>query len=480
MKLEFAAALLLAVSSAAALPLETRDSVTAPAVLHLPLRARGSPAERLRKQVQQRKALRRRDTVAVELANSVDKGAYLASISLGTPAQNLTVLLDTGSSDLWVQSSDNKQCATVENYCTTTGTYDEDDSSTAKSLTSNENFSISYADQSYANGVYMKDTLTLGNAQVPNVTFGLAENSTSSLGVFGIGFAVNEASDKLYSNVPDLLVSEGIIQSKAYSLWLNSLNSDSGSILFGGIDTAKFTGKLQTIDLKPTYESIYAQFLVSVTGMTYNTSAGKTTALIDEDINVVLDSGTTYAVLPARTTASIVDAIGSGEYDDDYGLYILDCSYQDSSDSVVLSFNDGGANLSVPLTELVVPLEYNSEGSTLCALGIQAYSDDTSSSSSADITSETYILGDAFLRAGYFVYDLDNKQVSIAQAVYDTAKSNIIAINSTGVSGQGTGSSSSSDSSSSSSSSSSSGGMKITSASWISVGITAVASMLLL
>ncbi|KAK7203448.1 aspartic peptidase domain-containing protein [Myxozyma melibiosi] len=457
------ALLLLAASAAAsALPVSSSSSSSsALPVLHMPLRSRGSPAERLRKQLLRRRALRARDdTVQISLDNSVDQGTYLTTVSLGTPAQNITVLVDTGSSDLWVQSSSSSDCSTVSNYCTTYGTYSESDSSTASALSDSDDdtFSITYADSSSASGVYLTDTITVGSSSVSDFTFAVASNTSSDLGVLGIGFTTNEAAAETYENLPARLASDGVIQSNAYSLWLNSLESDEGNLLFGGIDTAKFSGELQTIDITASHGSTYTSFLVTITDIAYNTSAGVNSTLSEDSISVVLDSGTTYAVLPKTVIESIVSAIGSGTYDDDYGLYTIDCTYQDSSDAVVLTFNDGGATLSVPLSELVVPLEYSSEGSTLCAVGIQSYTDDDSTSEG--ISTTTYILGDAFLRAGYIVYDLTNKQISIAQAVFDTTESSIVAINSTGLSTSsslaGTGVSSSSSSSDSSSSSSSS------------------------
>ena len=44
--------------------------------------------------------------------------------------------------------------------------------------------------------------------------------------------------------VPDALYTGGYIQSRSYSLYLDDVASKTGSILFGGVDTAKFTGDL--------------------------------------------------------------------------------------------------------------------------------------------------------------------------------------------------------------------------------------------
>lgn len=42
------------------------------------------------------------DTYEGEITNEVTRGGYFATCTLGTPGQNLTLQLDTGSSDIWV------------------------------------------------------------------------------------------------------------------------------------------------------------------------------------------------------------------------------------------------------------------------------------------------------------------------------------------------------------------------------------------
>jgi hypothetical protein len=48
------------------------------------------------------RSLLRRATVGETLTNNASLGGYYASVQVGTPAQMLTLLLGTGSSDVWV------------------------------------------------------------------------------------------------------------------------------------------------------------------------------------------------------------------------------------------------------------------------------------------------------------------------------------------------------------------------------------------
>jgi hypothetical protein len=45
---------------------------------------------------------RRADTHEGVITNELTRGGYFATCSMGTPPQNLTLQLDTGSSDIWV------------------------------------------------------------------------------------------------------------------------------------------------------------------------------------------------------------------------------------------------------------------------------------------------------------------------------------------------------------------------------------------
>lgn len=49
-------------------------------------------------------------TVVETLQNDIQQGAYMADVKVGTPAQTVTLQLDTGSSDTWVVYTGSSVC----------------------------------------------------------------------------------------------------------------------------------------------------------------------------------------------------------------------------------------------------------------------------------------------------------------------------------------------------------------------------------
>lgn len=49
-------------------------------------------------------------SATASLLNNISASAYVVSVSVGTPPQNLTLQLDTGSSDTWVPATNASVC----------------------------------------------------------------------------------------------------------------------------------------------------------------------------------------------------------------------------------------------------------------------------------------------------------------------------------------------------------------------------------
>ena len=77
-------------------------------------------------------------------------------------------------------------------------------------------------------GDYFQDTFSIGGATIKNFEMGLALSTSIGVGIMGIGYNTSEANIDTgngteYPNLPISMVKNGLINSAAYSLWLNDL-----------------------------------------------------------------------------------------------------------------------------------------------------------------------------------------------------------------------------------------------------------------
>ncbi|KAI0128885.1 aspartic peptidase domain-containing protein [Xylariales sp. AK1849] len=361
----------------------------------------------------QRDRLRRRDSVQASLDN--EETLYFVNATIGTPAQSFRLHLDTGSSDLWVNTPSSTLCLEKSVPCSFAGTYTANSSSTYEYVGSY--FNISYVDGSGASGDYVSDTVTIGETTVDNLQFGVGYKSTSSQGILGIGYPINEvqvgrAGKDAYDNLPAKLATDGTIKSNAYSLWLNDLDASTGSILFGGVDTAQYTGTLETLPIQKS-GGVYSEFLITLTGVSLNGTA----IADDQALAVLLDSGSSLTYLPDSWVEQIYTATDA-QYDASEGAAYVPCSL--ASDTRTLDFTFTSPQIKVGMNELVLDLVTTSgkrptfsNGVTACLFGI------------APAGSGTNVLGDTFLRSAYVVYDVSNNEISIAQTNFNATGSSI-------------------------------------------------------
>ncbi|KAK2604580.1 hypothetical protein N8I77_007497 [Diaporthe amygdali] len=400
------------ISSAEGIDLRKRTDGGSPRVVGMPTQRKTVTNPHKRDQ------LRRRGTVTANLDN--EETLYFINATLGTPAQSLRLHLDTGSSDLWVNTASSALCTQTSQPCAFAGTYDANSSSTYEYVGSW--FNISYVDGSGASGDYVTDTMSIGGTTVSDFQFGIGYTSSSSQGILGVGYAVNEvqvgrAQLSAYDNLPAKMKSEGKITSNAYSLWLNDLDASTGQILFGGVDTDQFQGELQTLPIQAE-GSVYAEFLITLTGVSFS---GETIAE-DQALAVLLDSGSSLTYLPNSMVETIYDRV-SAQYDSNEGAAYIACSK--ANDNATLDFTFSSPVISVEMNELVLDLVTASgkrprfsDGTEACLFGI------------APAGSSSMVLGDTFLRSAYVVYDLENNEISIAQTNFNATTSNVLEIGS--------------------------------------------------
>lgn len=303
---------------------------------------------------------KRANTLQADLTN--EETLYFVNISLGSPAQSLRLDIDTGSSDLWTNAASSSLCQDQRGFCSESGTYDSNSSSSYNYV--NSDFYIKYADGTYAIGDYATDTVSIGGSSIEGMQFGIGYNSTSQNGILGVGYEANEVqisyTGNSYSNLPSLLVEKNVIQSSAYSLWLNDMDANTGSILFGGVDTDKYTGTLSTLPIIKE-QGQYREFILALTGL----SANGQSIFSDQAVPVLLDSGSSLTYLPDDAATSIYSQFNAN-YDSAEGAAIVDCSMANQDATVDFTFSS--PTISVALNELVIVAAYRG-GTPICILG---------------------------------------------------------------------------------------------------------------
>lgn len=241
---------------------------------------------------------------------------------------------------------------------------------------------------------------------VNNVQIGLALESNRDSGCLGIGYALNEANvvqdgkqvQDTYPTLFERLFNSKFIKIMACSIWWD--NPSSGSLLFGGVDTAKFSGDLITIPIVKE-NGRYQHLKVELSGLKLprvSRSPGPSQSPKRASINLFFDTGAVATYLPAWLVYEVWNAVGATSLDDD-GFPFVNCDIMKSKSTFDLIF--GSTSISIPLSALIYP-----KGGSCKVL--------VTKNSGTSVRDEG-ILGAFILSALYVVFDITNNEISLAR-----------------------------------------------------------------
>ncbi|KAG5924365.1 hypothetical protein E4U42_004657 [Claviceps africana] len=365
--------------------------------------------------------MRKRSGTVLQVLDNMQT-LYFFNATVGTPAQPVRLHLDTGSSDMWLNTPSSELCTHHFHSCSESGTYSANSSITYQYVANY--FNISYSDGTGSAGDFATDVLRFSGQTISDFQFGIGYRSTSPENILGVGYPIWESQAKpaalrrnTYPNLPAKLYADGLISSRTFSIWLNDVNAAAGSILFGGIDTQKFEGNLVTVPVEKVGDT-YTQFYITLTELVI----GYKEVATELALAVLVDTGTSRTYLPASITSEIYRHLDVA-YQEEQGAAIVPCSLRDKK--VTMSFRfSSPASITVPVSDMVIDLVDSSgtpytmeDGTQACSFGILPAEDQMS------------ILGDTFLRSAYVLFDMDRNEISLANARYNVTDSHIVEVN---------------------------------------------------
>jgi hypothetical protein len=171
--------------------------------------------------------------------------------------------------------------------------------------------------------------------------------------------------------------------------------------MFGGYDSSKLCSDLATVPMIPDTDGVYRSFAVPWTSLSITDKTGTTTYTTTTfEEPTILDTGTAVTRIDPAVFNILYQYFDAANSTDSNGVvtYTVDCGIASVQGSVDYGFP--GVKVSVPFSELALPLP----GENFCAFGF--------------IPDTLNLFGDTFLRSAYVVYDLDQKEVGLAQTCF--------------------------------------------------------------
>ncbi|KAI1365122.1 secreted aspartic proteinase precursor [Xylaria arbuscula] len=301
---------------------------------------------------------------------------WLTPVQIGTPAQTLNLDFDSGSSDLWVFSTD-----TSSRYVNGQTQYSPSKSSTSSKLT-NAKWSIAYGDGSSSSGIVYTDVVKIGGLSVAKQAVESAQTVSSSFtsesaldGLLGLSFStLNTVTPTQQKTWFDNIKSS--LDSPIFAVDFKA-GGVPGSYDFGYIDSSKYTGSIAYT----TVSTRQGFWEFTSTGYAVGSGSFKSTS-----IDGIADTGTTLLYVPSTIVSAYYAQVSGAKNNAAAGGYVFPCS----ASLPDFTFGVGSARIVIPGEYI----NYAPYTGTTCFGGIQ-------SSSGIGIN----IFGDVALKSAYVVFD---------------------------------------------------------------------------
>ncbi|KAG9315255.1 acid protease [Chiua virens] len=321
-----------------------------------------------------------------------DDVAYLATIPIGTPPRNFSLLMDSGSADFWVAG---ENCRSQLGGCGNHTTLGSQSSNTF--VQSNQQFQVTYGSGA-VKGLLCQDNINIAGLALTNHTFGVAtaesvqfaSTTTPFDGLMGL--AQSTLSQEKVLTPVESLAQNKLIQAPITSFKIPRLADqlNDGEITFGGMDPTKFVSNTLV-----TFPNVNTQgfWEGAMDAITIN---GTSTGLTGR--TAILDTGTTLILAPPADAQQVMQSLGGAC---DQQQCTIPCTTQAS---LALSFKNASFPID-PRDLAVLPVDLNNPTGA-CTAGIQPQ----------QIGAATeWLVGDVFLKNAYFSTNVATNQISLAK-----------------------------------------------------------------
>ncbi|KAF9650149.1 aspartic peptidase A1 [Thelephora ganbajun] len=329
------------------------------------------------------------------LTNQNADSSFYGTIAIGTPAVSYNVVMDTGSSDLWVADS------SCTNNCNGIDAFRPSQSSSFTNLTTS--FAIKYGSGS-AEGFLGRDVVQLAGFSVSNQVFALCD--TISNGLLGspvsglMGLAWQSIASSGAEPFWQTLASSGAWDEPVMAFQITRFSNISqaralepgGSFTMGTLNSSLYTGDVDYVNLPSDAITYWTLPLKSLTVQGNSISLGS-----GKNSYSAIDTGTTLIGGPQDAITAIYSNIpdsspATGDFE---GYYTYPCN---TNVNVTISF--GGRSWSISSADFML----TRVSADRCIGGFFVLG----------TTTPAWIIGDTFLKNVYSVFRYNPPSVGFA------------------------------------------------------------------
>ncbi|CEP13664.1 hypothetical protein [Parasitella parasitica] len=319
---------------------------------------------------------------------------YYGEIAIGSPPQKFNVIFDTGSSDLWVVSS---QC--TSNICKSHQKFDFQASYTYQASEEEDigdEVRVEYGTGSIQ-GHVGTDIVSLANNEIVLQdqaivdAFGISRDFIGSPfhGIFGLG--LNGLGSFTKSSPLYAMIDQDLIEEPIFAIYSQH---NAGEIDFGSVDKNRYNGEIHYVEAVDT-----GYWMISMNQVQFGSQTF-------ENRRAIIDSGSTLIIMSSQDAIAYHSQI-EGAHSNGDGTWSFPCKAIKQLKPLTILLDD--AVLTIPAEKLfLTPM---SSSSKKCLSGI--------SGQKMDEDDNTWILGDVFLKQFYTVFDVGNRRLGFATAKED-------------------------------------------------------------